>query len=142
MQFACRHESSHSAVKLAKRLCLSRVFSTSQCCRYDPVLGPYIKDTAPNPQARNIAVLGGGPSGLATAFNLTRDLPNAKITIFEAKSRIGGWVDSELLDVNDGKVLFEWGPRTLRPAVKGPGLATLQLVRAFLLRTTTCKSPS
>lgn len=134
MQLACRYGSSHSAVKLAKRLCVSRAFSTTRCCaQTDPISGPFNRDAPPNPFARNIAVLGGGPSGLATAFNLTRDLPDAKITIFEAQSRIGGWVQSETIEVNDGSVLFEWGPRTLRPAQSGAGVATLQLVWTIFL---------
>ena len=89
--------------------------------------------STPNPDAKNIAILGGGITGLTTAYHLARSLPDAKISIFERAERLGGWVDSELIDVGpDASVLFEWGPRSLRPDLKGPGLATLQLV---------CKSP-
>lgn len=73
-------------------------------------------------------MLGGGIAGLASAFNLSNDLPDAKITVFEANEKPGGWVDSERVEVNDGKVLFEWGPRSLRPDLMGNGLATLRLV--------------
>lgn len=93
--------------------------------------GSYTPRSDPNPRAQNIAVLGGGISGLATAFNLSNDLPQAKITVFEARNQPGGWIDSEQVEVNDGSVLFEWGPRTLRPDVQGNGLATLQLVGAM-----------
>ena len=43
--------------------------------------------TEPEPPA--IAVLGGGITGLASAYFLSRDLPNAKITLFDSFSRIG-----------------------------------------------------
>ena len=89
----------------------------------------------PNPDAKDIAVLGGGITGLTTAYHLARALPDAKISIFERAGRLGGWVDSELIDVGpDESVLFEWGPRSLRPDMFGPGLATLQLVRKSLRR--------
>lgn len=100
--------------------------------------GSYTPSTTANPRAQNIAVLGGGISGLATAFNLSKDLPQAKITIFEANDQPGGWVDSERVEVNDGKVIFEWGPRSLRPDIMGNGLATLRLVRVMFFYTLIC----
>lgn len=90
--------------------------------------GSYNPRPQPNPQAKNIAVLGGGITGLTTAFNLTQDIPDAKITIYERQENLGGWINSELVGVDDGEVLFEWGPRTLRPDLNGSGRATLQLV--------------
>lgn len=80
----------------------------------------------PNPRAKKVAVLGGGITGLATAFNLSRDLPNSQITIFESSSRLGGWLDSEKVEVDGGHVVFEWGPRTLR--AQGPCQDTFRLV--------------
>jgi hypothetical protein len=68
----------------------------------------------PNPHAREVAILGGGLTGLATAYHLSRELPKAKITIYEKNTRLGGWVDSEMVKVDNGEVLFEWGPRTIR----------------------------
>ena len=41
---------------------------------------------------------------------------------------MGGWVDSEVIKVDNGEILFEWGPRTLRPALGDSGLATVDLV--------------
>ncbi|KAL6714629.1 oxygen-dependent protoporphyrinogen oxidase [Lecanora helva] len=76
----------------------------------------------------DVAVLGGGITGLATAFFLTRSLPAAKITLFEASPRLGGWLHSKQVDVGNGKVVFEQGPRNLRPSVPN-GLITLDLVR-------------
>ena len=116
---------------------LSRTFATSRRRGVDTTpgvlhppgqLGRYDPKAAPNPQARDIAVIGGGITGLSTAFHLSRDLPQAKITIYEQSDRVGGWIDSEHVKVNDGTVLFEWGPRTLRPDRMGNGMATLQLV--------------
>ena len=138
MHLACRYASSHNAVKLGH--VYSRSLSTTPSrpargYRHDPAsvpdgrLGSYIPNANPNPRARNIAVVGGGISGLATAFNLTKDLSNAKITVFEKKENLGGWIDSEQVEVDGGTVLFEWGPRTLRPDLMGNGIATLQLVR-------------
>jgi hypothetical protein len=75
----------------------------------------------PNPHAREIAVLGGGLTGLATAYYLRRELPNAKVTIYEKGASLGGWVNSEVVEVEDGEVLFEWGPRTVRQS-SGTGL--------------------
>ncbi|KAK4922168.1 oxygen-dependent protoporphyrinogen oxidase, partial [Elasticomyces elasticus] len=92
------------------------------------ILGAYTPRATPNHYAQDIAILGGGISGLATAYNLSRDIPHAKITIFEAQDRLGGWVDSEQVEVDGGSVLFEWGPRSLRPDVSGSGAATLQLM--------------
>ena len=82
----------------------------------------------PNPHARDIAVLGGGLTGLATAFHISRQLPSAKITVFEKNHRLGGWVDSESVEVDDGKVLFEWGPRTIRSGSGPSPLAMIELV--------------
>lgn len=58
-------------------------------------------------------VVGGGIGGLATAFYL-RKLPNTKrVVLLEASDRIGGWIRTTRHD--DG-VLYEHGPRTVRPA--------------------------
>lgn len=81
-----------------------------------------------NPESPSIAVLGGGITGLASAYFLSRDLPNAKITLFEASSRLGGWLHSTSVDVGSGNVIFEQGPRNLRPTMPN-GLITLNLAR-------------
>ena len=84
-------------------------------------------------EATNIAVLGGGITGLATAYYLSKSLPNAKITLFEASSRLGGWLHSASVDVGNGKIVFEQGPRNLRPTMPN-GLITLELVSQTVLR--------
>ncbi|KAF4564615.1 oxygen-dependent protoporphyrinogen oxidase [Pleurotus pulmonarius] len=67
-----------------------------------------------------LAILGGGLSGLSAAFHLLRRFPNALITIIEKHNKLGGWAQSDRIDVKDERgqpcsVLLESGPRTLRP---------------------------
>lgn len=82
-------------------------------------------------QPKNIAILGGGVTGLASAIYLMKELPHANITIYEGGDRLGGWMRSTHIDVENGSVVFEHGPRTLRP--KPPaGLVTLELVMELL----------
>jgi hypothetical protein len=95
---------------------------------------PYVPRGEVNPHAKSIAVLGGGITGLTTAFELSRTVPGAKITIYETAKRLGGWMDSEIVPVDGGEVVFEWGPRTLRHTGDGSDVATINLVR-FLHRT-------
>ena len=80
-----------------------------------------------NQEVLNVAVLGGGITGLASAYYLTQQLPNAQVTLFEGSSRLGGWLHSKQIDVGNGKVVFEQGPRTLRPS-RPNGWVTLDLV--------------
>lgn len=75
-----------------------------------------------------IAILGGGITGLASAHYLVRELPNTNITIYEGSDRMGGWLRSKRFDVKGGQILFESGPRTLRPEGSVAGLTTLELV--------------
>lgn len=81
----------------------------------------------PSPTA--ISVLGGGLTGLSSAFHLSRRFPAARITLLEKSPRAGGWVYSERVNVQDdhghtARILLERGPRTLRPN----GKATLEMV--------------
>ena len=87
----------------------------------------------PEDAITRVAVLGGGISGLASAYFLSRKLPSAKITLYERSSRLGGWLYSEQVDVSNGKILFEQGPRSLRPNNSGAKV-TLGLVRNRQLR--------
>ncbi|KAL8999235.1 MAG: hypothetical protein Q9169_001900 [Polycauliona sp. 2 TL-2023] len=80
----------------------------------------------------NVAVLGGGITGLASAYYLTQQLPKAHITLFEGSSRLGGWLHSKQIDVGTGKIVFEQGPRTLRPS-RPNGWVTLDLIRDLAL---------
>ncbi|KAK3808601.1 MAG: protoporphyrinogen oxidase [Benniella sp.] len=80
----------------------------------------------------HIAVLGGGISGLSTAWYLARAAPaNVSITLLEGSKRTGGWMHSER--INDpqhagGSILLEHGPRSLRPQGVS-GLNTLEMVK-------------
>jgi predicted NAD/FAD-binding protein len=83
--------------------------------------------SAPNSDQKHIAILGGGITGLSAAHYLTRELPNAKITIYEASPKVGGWLQSKSVDVGNGNVVFESGPRTLRPRTVS-GMVTIEMV--------------
>ncbi|KAI0843051.1 Protoporphyrinogen oxidase [Hypoxylon sp. FL0890] len=99
---------------------------------------------AQNAKPRDIAILGGGITGLTAAHYLARHAPNAKITLYEGSGRLGGWIHGKLAKTGDGKhdkVLFQRGPRTLRSgrgSVKYDDLifydvvANLNLLKKFL----------
>lgn len=81
-----------------------------------------------------VAVLGGGITGLSTAYHLARRLPaSSRIVVLEKENRVGGWVQSKRVRTKHGAleedVVVESGPRTLRPN----GKALLELVRLALL---------
>lgn len=84
-------------------------------------------DSSTTSPADDIAVLGGGITGLATAYYLSKELPRRKVTIYEASDRLGGWLSSTRVPVKNGNILFEAGPRTIRPS--GNGVLTKKLVR-------------
>lgn len=74
--------------------------------------------TSTSTSQNDIAVLGGGLTGLTTAYYLAKQLPpTAKITLYEGTSRLGGWIRTDRLPVDvdgtKGTVSFERGPRTL-----------------------------
>ena len=87
----------------------------------------------PSSKPTNVAVLGGGITGLASAYYLAQQLPRSQITLFEASSRLGGWLRSTQVDVGNGNVVFEQGPRNLRPT-RPNGWVTLDLVRTDKIR--------
>ncbi|KAK5710663.1 oxygen-dependent protoporphyrinogen oxidase [Elasticomyces elasticus] len=78
-------------------------------------------------EPHNIAILGAGITGLSTAYYLTQSLPSANITLYESSPRIGGWLSSHRVPVKDGTILFEAGPRTLRP--NGNGVLAARLLQ-------------
>ena len=81
--------------------------------------------------SQRVAVLGGGISGLAAAWNLARKQPNLDILLLERSEKLGGWLQSHRGGVEEegerGRV-FELGPRSLRTAGVA-GKTTLALVR-------------
>ncbi|KAJ5105335.1 Protoporphyrinogen oxidase [Penicillium alfredii] len=64
----------------------------------------------------NTAVIGAGITGLTAAWQLAQDPQCSQVTLYEKSSRLGGWLDSEVIPVDGGEVVFEYGPRTLRSA--------------------------
>ncbi|KAK4153078.1 hypothetical protein C8A00DRAFT_43958 [Chaetomidium leptoderma] len=77
-------------------------------------------NTSTKPPPRDIAVLGGGLTGLSTAWHLMRLLPTAKITLYEASERLGGWIDTETAEVKApdgtaGTIRVERAARMIKP---------------------------
>lgn len=85
-------------------------------CRYGPrcLRALHTQQTGTTYDA---AVIGGGITGLTTAFRLSQDPTCSKVTLYEKSGRVGGWLQSETIAVDEGEVVFEYGPRTLRTAV-------------------------
>ncbi|XP_006907928.1 protoporphyrinogen oxidase isoform X2 [Pteropus alecto] len=73
---------------------------------------------------RTVVVLGGGISGLAASYYLSRAPCPPKVVLVEGSEHLGGWIRS--LRGPDGAV-FELGPRGIRPA-GALGARTLLLV--------------
>jgi hypothetical protein len=97
------------------------------------VLGNIYGDlVAFNSRLTNCISTGGGITGLASAYYLAKELPNARIVLYEASERLGGWVQSKKIDVEDGSVVFEQGPRTLRTTLPN-GPVTMSLVHSTVL---------
>ena len=65
---------------------------------------------------RKIVVIGGGISGLTTAWKLSQDINN-KVTILESSDRVGGCIQTEVI----GKYLVEKGPNGWKFAHKIEG---------------------
>lgn len=68
----------------------------------------------------DIAVLGGGLTGLTTAYYLTRFHPDANVTIYESEARVGGWIDTQQVEVTtsagaEETISFERGARVVSP---------------------------
>ncbi|ETS86211.1 hypothetical protein PFICI_00039 [Pestalotiopsis fici W106-1] len=74
---------------------------------------------------RQIAVLGGGITGLTAAHYLARSAPNTHITLYEASDRLGGWIhgvptEVKTPDGQNAEVLMQRGPRMLRSGASTP----------------------
>ena len=78
-------------------------------------------------EIKDVAVIGGGITGLATAYYISEIPGGPQVTLYESGPRLGGWLRSTSIDVGNGNVIFEQGPRNLRPSTPS-GLVTLQLV--------------
>ena len=73
-------------------------------------------------QRKKVAILGAGMAGLSFAYYLKKYNSNVDFVILEKSTRVGGVVFSEKLN----ELVFEWGPRGVRP--KGRGQEVLELV--------------
>ena len=85
--------------------------------------------------SQRVAVLGGGISGLAAAWNLARRQPNLDILLLERSEKFGGWLQSYrggMEEEGERGGVFELGPRSLRTAGVA-GKTTLALVRRGIL---------
>ncbi|MDF2577699.1 MAG: hemG [Chlamydiales bacterium] len=70
----------------------------------------------------HITIIGGGISGLCTAYYLKKLLgDDLRVTLLESSSRLGGWIQT----YHDDNFLFELGPRGCQS--KRRGMLTLQL---------------
>lgn len=81
-----------------------------------------------------LVIVGGGVSGLSTAYYLSKlskfaNKSIGKIIVLESSNRFGGWVNTVPNEKNG--VLHEYGPRSLRKA-GAAGENTLQLVMTFI----------
>lgn len=90
----------------------------------------------------NIAVLGGGLTGLTAAYYLAKKLPStAKITLYESSDRLGGWIKTDRVPVDvegkSGTVSFERGARSLS-SLAGNTFRFDDLVLYDLVRTFIC----
>ena len=77
-----------------------------------------------------ISVLGGGIAGLVAAYNLSLN-PAAHVSLYEASSRFGGWIQTRQAE-NGAK--FELGPHSLR-CVGNNGIRLLELVDEIALNS-------
>lgn len=105
--------------------------SLTSCCR-----GQRRFLSAPS-KPYDAAVIGGGITGLTTAFRLSRDPNCTKVTLYEQSNQLGGWLQSETIEVDGGEVVFEYGPRTLR-SVSPASLPMIDLVRLTREITSAC----
>ena len=72
-----------------------------------------------------LCVLGGGVAGLSAAYYALSNPGVRRVVVLESSSRLGGWIQT--IRNSDG-VLYEKGPRTIRPA-GAQGANTLALVQ-------------
>jgi len=94
---------------------------------HDPSsLSFHARNTSSEAYRQRIAVIGGGITGLTAAYCLSKR-QDISVTLYEGSDRLGGWIQSKHVDVPGGRVLFELGPRTLRPGMPN-GVLTAGLV--------------
>ncbi|KAJ7064740.1 hypothetical protein C8F01DRAFT_1054175 [Mycena amicta] len=86
----------------------------------------------------HVAVLGGGLTGLSSAFHLSRRFPSSVVTLIDKNKRLGGWAsNTERVKLPNGSVVLEGGPRSLRPN----SYAVLELIHLLGLSDTVITTP-
>src|SRR4051812_12891129 len=65
------------------------------CCHRTAICRRDALATLASTRTKEVAVLGGGLTGLTTAYYLAEFLPSANITVYETSTRLGGWIDTE-----------------------------------------------
>lgn len=96
-----------------------------------------LQSSSARPPPLPIAIIGGGIAGITAALQLSRRLPpDRRIILYEAQERLGGWIESDVVEYKgqqsgSGTVVLEGGPRSIRP--KGlSGWTMVELVRMSL----------
>ncbi|KAI5481922.1 protoporphyrinogen oxidase [Pseudohyphozyma bogoriensis] len=119
-----------------------RQLSTSRQAS-SPITTP---ESAPEPKT-TLAIIGSGLSGLSSAHYFLAALsPEARrstrVIILDRATRTGGWCNSVSLPMDDGEeaVVFETGPRSIRP-VGLPGWLTISLAHALSLTSSILTVP-
>jgi oxygen-dependent protoporphyrinogen oxidase len=98
------------------------------------------------PPPLRVGILGGGITGLSTAFYLRKALGTrgrgVDIVLLEGSARLGGWIESKVY-AEDGHpcdgFLFECGPRSFRPQKNG--IHVLQLAEELGIHTDAVLAP-
>jgi oxygen-dependent protoporphyrinogen oxidase len=90
-----------------------------------------------------VGILGGGITGLSTAFYLRKALGSAvQVVLLEGSPRVGGWIESKVHEEEghpcDG-FMFECGPRSFRPQKNG--IHILQLAEELGIHTDAVLAP-
>lgn len=62
----------------------------------------------------NAAVIGGGITGLTTAWKLLECAKCSRVTLYEKSSTLGGCIQTESIPFDGRNVLFETGPQSMR----------------------------
>ncbi|KAG6255109.1 hypothetical protein E4U23_004913 [Claviceps purpurea] len=106
-----------TTIHTSQALCYSRSRKQRQNCQLSATWADQRRYVSLNVKG-HIAVVGGGLTGLTTAYYLAKQLPStAKITLYEGSDRLGGWIKTDRVPVDvdgvKGTVSFERGPRTL-----------------------------
>lgn len=60
----------------------------------------------------HVVIVGGGISGLSAAWQITRDLPGARVTVLEADPRWGGKIRTERVTLPGGEAVVDCGPES------------------------------